>query len=122
VNATAVVRNNTKVNPKSHEQGNAESKRQPVSLLAFLEAENARLRRTVIELALDTMDLRDAQKTTTAGTQSRPASTAVRSAHTSQVRRQSVLVRGVIWLLRRRSQAGPARGHDDGSRPGREPR
>jgi len=63
VNATAVVRNNTKVNPKSHEQGNAESKRQPVSLLAFLEAENARLRRTVIELALDTMDLRDALRT-----------------------------------------------------------
>jgi hypothetical protein len=49
-----------KINPNSHEQDNAESTSQPVSLLAFLEAENARLRQTVIELALDTMDVRDA--------------------------------------------------------------
>jgi hypothetical protein len=57
MNATTVVRNNTKINPKS--QDNVASDCQPVSLLAYLEAENARLRRTVVELALDTMDLRD---------------------------------------------------------------
>ena len=32
----------------------------PVNLLDFLEAENNRLRRTVIELSLDTLALRDA--------------------------------------------------------------
>jgi len=56
VNAIIVVR-------KSHKQDNAESKRQPVSLLAFLEAENVRLRQTVVELALNTMALRDALRT-----------------------------------------------------------
>jgi hypothetical protein len=34
----------------------------PVNLLDFLEAENNRLRRTVIELSLDTLALRDALK------------------------------------------------------------
>jgi hypothetical protein len=38
----------------------AKSGSQPTSLLAFLEAENSRLRHTVVELALDTMLLREA--------------------------------------------------------------
>jgi len=51
-------------NIESRQQdGNQEtSDNQPISLLAFLEAENCRLRRTVAQLALDTMALREASQ------------------------------------------------------------
>jgi hypothetical protein len=42
------------------EQNQGKSSSQPVSLLAFLQAENCKLRKTAAQLALDTMALREA--------------------------------------------------------------
>ncbi len=47
-------------NRHSHEQDEAEPACQTISLLSFLEAENIRLRQTVVELSRDTMALREA--------------------------------------------------------------
>jgi hypothetical protein len=44
--------------PQERNQGKSSS--QPTSLLAFLQAENCQLRKTVAQLALDTMVLREA--------------------------------------------------------------
>jgi len=91
-----------------------------VNLLAFLEAENARLRRTVIELALDTMDMRDALRKNYDG-DAIASGVNCRSIrpHVLRPAAKASLSEGVIWLL---PAAGPGlpspptRGHDDGSR------
>ena len=51
--------NNKTLDPKSHNQDHTKSEFRPIRLLAFLEAENVRLRSTVVELSLDTMALRE---------------------------------------------------------------
>jgi hypothetical protein len=43
-----------------HSQEYANPKSQPISLLSVLEAENIRLRQSVVELSLDTLVLREA--------------------------------------------------------------
>ena len=59
------------VDRKSHKQDNAEPKFSPISLLSVLEAENIRLRQSVVELSLDTMVLREALKDVTPAAKSR---------------------------------------------------
>ena len=48
------------VESRPQEQNQGKSSSQPISLLAFLQAENCKLRKTVAQLALDTMALRKA--------------------------------------------------------------
>jgi hypothetical protein len=48
------------VESRPQEQNQGKSSSQPISLLAFLQAENCQLRKTVAQLALDTMALRKA--------------------------------------------------------------
>jgi hypothetical protein len=47
---------------EAHKRNNAEPGCQPITLLSFLQAENVRLRRTVMELSLDAKALREALK------------------------------------------------------------
>jgi hypothetical protein len=47
---------------QSDRQDDADPACQPISILSFLEAENARLRQAVMELSRDTMALREALK------------------------------------------------------------
>jgi hypothetical protein len=49
---------NVESRPEEQNQGTSSS--QPISLLAFLQAENSKLQKTAAQLALDTMALRDA--------------------------------------------------------------
>ena len=49
---------NVESRPEEQNQGTSSS--QPISLLAFLQAENGKLRKTAAQLALDTMALREA--------------------------------------------------------------
>jgi len=49
---------NVESGPQKQNQG--KSSNQPISLLAFLQAENCKLRKTAAQLALDTMALREA--------------------------------------------------------------
>jgi hypothetical protein len=48
------------VETRLQKQNYGKSSSQPISLLAFLEAENCKLRNTVAQLQLDTMVLREA--------------------------------------------------------------
>ena len=48
------------VEPSPQKQNQGKSSNQPISLLAFLQAENCKLRKTVAQLTLDTMALREA--------------------------------------------------------------
>jgi hypothetical protein len=48
------------VESRPQEQNQEKTSSQPISLLAFLQAENCQLRKTVAQLALDTMALRKA--------------------------------------------------------------
>jgi len=59
------------VDRKSQKQDNAEPKFRPISLLSVLEAENIRLRQSVVELLLDTLVLREALKDVTPAAKSR---------------------------------------------------
>jgi hypothetical protein len=48
--------------PESHKRNNAEPGCQPITILSFLQAENVRLHRTVMELSLQAKALREALK------------------------------------------------------------
>jgi hypothetical protein len=58
MNAVSVLKSR-KDNPRSQKLRGATIPARPVNLLEFLEAQNAELRQTVAQLALETMILRD---------------------------------------------------------------
>jgi hypothetical protein len=56
---SAISASKTKnVESRPQEQNQGKSSSQPVNVLAFLQAENCKLRKTAAQLALDTMALR----------------------------------------------------------------
>jgi hypothetical protein len=59
MNAVSVLKSK-KDNPKSQKLHCATNTTRPVNLLEYLETQNAELRQTVAQLALDTMILREA--------------------------------------------------------------
>ena len=66
MNSVSVLKIRT-VDPSSsdrdlHEQDDAERVCRPISFLSFLEAENIRLRKAIVELSLDARALREALK------------------------------------------------------------
>ena len=58
--STICVLKTANVEPRLHEQGHGRSGRRPISLLAFLQAENRRLQSTVAQLQQDRIALQEA--------------------------------------------------------------
>jgi hypothetical protein len=62
--STICVLKTANVESSLHEQSRGRSGCRPISLLAFLQAENRRLQNTVAQLQRDTMALREALQNT----------------------------------------------------------